>query len=64
VAYSASPELDSAIREYHSYICDETLAVELRPGDLDRSEFQSEAAFGDQTLAIQMQRASRERLEI
>jgi isoleucyl-tRNA synthetase len=64
IAYTASPELERAIAEYHDYIRDETLAVELRPGELDSSEFQSEAAFGDQKLAVQMHRASRERIGI
>jgi isoleucyl-tRNA synthetase len=60
IAYTASPELHETIEEYHGYISNETLAVELRPGELDASEYQSEATFADQKLAVQMQRASRE----
>jgi isoleucyl-tRNA synthetase len=60
VGYSASPELAGAIGEYHDYICDETLAVELQPGELEHSDFQSEARFADQSLSVQLQRASRE----
>ncbi len=62
VGYSASPELGETIAEYHDYICDETLAVELQPGELENSEFESEVHFADQRLAVQMQRASRARV--
>jgi isoleucyl-tRNA synthetase len=60
LAYAASPELAQAMAEYHDYIQDEVLAVELRAGELNNSEFHSEASFAGQTLGVQMERASRE----